>query len=75
MCCHNHCRPTTVVVVNNVVRGTVVTDYLGVRNTPSYNLNLLGSRVVSTGFSKRVRDCSCSLSRVRPTDYQLLLLR
>lgn len=73
MCCHNHCRPTTIVVVNNVVRGTVVTDYLGVRNTPSYNLNILGSRVVSTGFSKRVRDCS--LSRVRPTDYQLLLLR
>lgn len=73
MCCHNHCRPTTIVVVNNVVRGTVVTDYLGVRNTPSYNLNLLGSRVVSTGFNKRVRDCS--LSRVRPTDYQLLLLR
>lgn len=73
MCCHNHCRPTTIVVVNNVVRGTVVTDYLGVRNTPSYNLNLLGSRVVSTGFNKRVRDCN--LSRVRPTDYQLLLLR
>lgn len=73
MCCHNHCRPTTIVVVNNVVRGTVVTDYLGVRNTPSYNLNLLGSRVVSTGFDKRVRDCN--LSKVRPTDYQLLLLR
>lgn len=73
MCCHSHCRPTTVVVVNNVVRGTVVTDYLGVRNTPSYNLNLLGSRAVSTGFDKRVRDCN--LSRVRPTDYQLLLLR
>lgn len=73
MCCHNHCRPTTIVVVNNVVRSTVVTDYLGVRNTPSYNLNLLGSRVVSTGFNKRVHDCN--LSRVRPTDYQLLLLR
>lgn len=73
MCCHNHCRPTTIVVVNNVVRGTVVTDYLGVRNTPSYNLNLLGSRVVSTGFNKRVRNCN--LSKVRPTDYQLLLLR
>lgn len=73
MCCHNHCRPTTIVVVNNVVKGTVVTDYLGVRNTPSYNLNLLGSRVVSTGFDKQVRDCS--LSKVRPTDYQLLLLR
>ena len=73
MCCHyGCCRPTTI-VINNVVRGTVVTDYLGVRNTPSYNLHLLGSRVVSTGFDKRVRDCS--LSRVRPTDYQLLLLR
>lgn len=73
MCCHyGCCRPTTI-VINNVVRGTVVTDYLGVRNTPSYNLHLLGSRVVSTGFDRRVRDCS--LSRVRPTDYQLLLLR
>lgn len=73
MCCHyGCCRPTTI-VINNVVRGTVVTDYLGVRNTPSYNLHLLGSRVVSTGFDKRVRNCS--LSRVRPTDYQLLLLR